>query len=412
MKLLDFGNSVLYRACLTAAIAAPLVGNADEYHYQNILVGERAAGLAGAYTAISDSPAGLYYNPAGIVYAAGGNISASVNAYHVGNKTYKRGLSGLSDWARQSSSFVPNFFGVIQPLGKGSIGFSYAVPDSIIEDQDLEFTDTPSGISKYVINFDNRDRTYNIGPSYALEITEGLSIGVTLYTHYRERQWISNQIVTLTSGSYQWTNTYFQTQEYGVKPILGVMWSPMDKISIGASISKTTLLDSDTESQVSIKGASTTALARTSSSTQTKRIHPLSTALGIAYFPTKALLLSLDISANSSTEDALFGNRELTVNFAGGAEYYLSSAWVLRGGLYTNNANTLEVSTGMTGQPEHIDYLGGAGSVSHFMRNSSITLGFNYSMGSGQGQIVGGSNEIQDIDAYSYTTFLSTAYSF
>ncbi len=412
MKLLDFANSGLRSACAVAVVLVPLIGNADEYHYQNILIGERAAGLAGAYTAISDSPAGLYYNPSGIVYAASGNVSASVNAYHVGNKSYKRGLSGLSDWDRESSSFVPNFFGVIQPLGKGSIGFSYAVPDSIIEDQDLEFTDTPSGISKYVINFDNRDKTYNIGPSYAVELSEGLSVGATLYVHYRERQWISNQIVTMTTGTYQWINTYFQTKEYGFRPILGVMWSPVEKMSIGASISQTMLLNSDTDSQVTTKAASTTALARTASTTDIKRIHPLTTVLGIAYFPTKALLLSLDISANSSTEDALFGNKQLTVNIAGGAEYYLSSAWVLRGGLYTNNANTPEVSNTLIGQPEHIDYVGSAASVSHFMRNSSITLGLNYSMGNGQGQIVGGSNEVQDIEAYSYTMFLSTAYSF
>ena len=84
----------------------------------------------------------------------------------------------------------------------------------------------------------------------------------------------------------------------------------------------------------------------------------------------------------------------------------------MRGGLYTNNANTPEVSNTSMGQPEHIDYVGSAASVSHFMRNSSITLGVNYSMGDGKGQIVGGSNEVQDIEAYSYTMFLSTAYSF
>src|SRR3990172_2529925 len=54
---------------------------ADEYHYNNILIGDRAAGMAGAYTAISDDPSGLYYNPAGIVFAPRRSFSASVNAY-------------------------------------------------------------------------------------------------------------------------------------------------------------------------------------------------------------------------------------------------------------------------------------------------------------------------------------------
>lgn len=412
MKLLGFANKGLRAACVAAIVSMPGIGAADEYHYQNILIGERAAGLAGAYTAVSDSPAGLYYNPSGIVYAPSGNVSASVNAYHVGRKSYKRGLSGLSDWERESSSFIPNFFGVIQPLGKGAIGFSYAVPDSIIEDQDLEFTDTTSGISKYVINFDNSDRTYNIGPSYALEVTEGFSIGATLYVHHRERQWISNQIAMLTNGSFQWINTYFQTKEYGLRPILGMMWSPMDKISLGLSVSNTTLLNSDTSSQVATKSASATSLLRATSSSDLKRAHPIATTLGVAYFPSKALLLSLDLSMNSSTTDELFGDKNETFNAAAGAEYYLNSAWVLRSGLYTNNANTPDLTNALTGQAEHIDYIGGSASISRFMRSSSITLGFNYSMGDGKGQIVGGSNEIQEIEAYSYTLFLSTAYSF
>ena len=53
---------------------------ADSYHYKNLIVGDRASGMGGAYTAISDDPSGLYYNPAGIVYSQGTNVSASANA--------------------------------------------------------------------------------------------------------------------------------------------------------------------------------------------------------------------------------------------------------------------------------------------------------------------------------------------
>ena len=33
---------------------------AGQYHYHDILIGDRAAGLGGAYTAISDDPSGMY----------------------------------------------------------------------------------------------------------------------------------------------------------------------------------------------------------------------------------------------------------------------------------------------------------------------------------------------------------------
>jgi len=47
---------------------------ADEFHYNNLLIGDRASGMGGAYTAISDDASGMYYNPAGIVYVTDKNF--------------------------------------------------------------------------------------------------------------------------------------------------------------------------------------------------------------------------------------------------------------------------------------------------------------------------------------------------
>ena len=52
---------------------------ADEYHYNNMLIGDRASGMGGAYTAVSDDATGMFYNPAAIVYVGDRNFSASVN---------------------------------------------------------------------------------------------------------------------------------------------------------------------------------------------------------------------------------------------------------------------------------------------------------------------------------------------
>jgi long-chain fatty acid transport protein len=38
---------------------------ADEFHFSNLLVGERPSGLGGAFTALSDDHTGMVYNPAG-----------------------------------------------------------------------------------------------------------------------------------------------------------------------------------------------------------------------------------------------------------------------------------------------------------------------------------------------------------
>ena len=54
---------------------------ADQFHYIDIHVGERASGLAGAFTAISDDPSGAYYNPAGLAFTNKSYISVSTNTF-------------------------------------------------------------------------------------------------------------------------------------------------------------------------------------------------------------------------------------------------------------------------------------------------------------------------------------------
>lgn len=384
---------------------------ADENHYRNILIGERASGMGGAYTAVSDTPAGLYYNPAGVVYAAGSSVTASVSTYDYFNKSYSRGLSGLSDWDRQSTNFVPSFFGVMRPLGKGVIGLSYAMPDSITEDQDLEYDDAANDIRSYVINFNNRDRSFQIGPSYAQRLTDKISVGASLYFHYREREWISNQVTTLTSGLYQWNNTYFQTNEYGYRPVLGVMWSPQDKWAFGLALSKIEIYAGKADSQVTTRSTANN-LSFTKSSTEDERVHPLTLALGAAYFYSPAFMVALDITRYESFTDPVYGIRESVVNLAIGGEYYVNPGLAVRAGFFTDYANTPNLVNGVSSQAEHIDYLGVSASVTHFTRNSSLSLGCVYRAGDGKAQIVGGSNEVQDVEFTGASIFLSSGYSY
>jgi len=397
---------------IALAFCSAGTAEADEYHYTNILIGERAAGMAGAYTAVSDDPSGLFYNPAGIVYAPSSNISASVNAYNQQDKNYKQGLSGLSDWNRKSTTFVPNFFGIIQPLGQGVIGFSYAVPNSVTEDQDLDLTDPAPGISRYIINFNNDDRTYKIGPSYARAVNDRFSMGMTLYFHYWKRQWISNQLAVVDSGSYQHTNTYFQTSEYGIEPMLGMMWSPVDKLALGLTASKTLLYSSSLALQMVNRDATTNELTITKSNSNEKRVQPIHLKVGAAYFPTSKLLLSMDVSHFSATKDPTFGDRTAVTNVAFGAEYYVKPTLALRGGIYTDNANTPKLQSSGSNQREHIDLLGVSASITSFTRNSSLTLGLNYTFGDGRAQIVGGSNYIQSVTTQSVSVFMATSYNY
>ncbi len=402
----------LPRLIVIAPLLASTAALADEFHYNNALIGDRAAGMGGAYTAVSDDAAGLYYNPAGTAYAKGRSLSVSVNAYNYTNTDYRSALGG-TDWTRTSSTLLPNFFGVVRPLGPGVVGFSYAVPDSIEEDQDQTYGGFPSSIpgvnvNEYVINLNNNDKTYLFGPSYAMEINKSLAVGATLYVHYRARETILNQLVQLSNGQDEWTNQYYQTDETGLRPILGIMWSPADKVSLGLTVSTTYILSSTTEVQGTLKPATSGDVVRSVLKTNDERDMPTTIALGAAWFPSESLIYALDVTYNSSTSDN-FQKRESTYNVAAGVEYYPTSNWAVRGGVFTNLAATPKIDASQTGQQEHVDLYGVSASVSRFSAGTSLTAGLTYSQGSGDTQLFSGSTTVVPVDRSSFTLFLSAS---
>jgi long-subunit fatty acid transport protein len=423
-KTINAGIPLTLLAVCLVAQSAWNVANADDYHYNNLLIGNRAAGLGGAYTAIADDPSGLYYNPAGIVYAVGSNISGSMNAYHTANTTYKNALGSNTDWERKSSALLPSFFGVFQPFGNAKVGFSYAVTDAIQEDQDQTFTNitqTAQQIDAYTINFNNQMATYNIGPSLAFRYSDALSFGATLYLHNRSQERIFHNLIAFNpvdGGDYLESSQYLALDETGVLPKIGVMWSPYDKLSLGATLSKTYITSSklDIQTTEKVQGSSTVQLNKTS--IDDKIDFPLQLALGAAYFFNQELLASGDLTYYSATSDNILGTRQSIMNFALGMEYYLDSHIALRGGVFSNYANTPKLrSTNVTStQAEHIDFYGVSFSISRFTRNSALSLGLVHSQGSGQAQLFAARSDntaaIQDVNASTFTLFLSASYSY
>jgi len=417
----------LHGAVLCVLFLFAATCGADEFHYNNILIGDRASGMGGAYTAISDDPSGMYYNPAGIAYSIGKNLSASVNAYNVSKRTYK-GVIGGQDWTRTSSTLLPNFFGIIQPVGKVKLGFSYAVPDSNQEDQDQSFKYSFDnwGSTTHVINFNNNNTTNLFGPSAALQLSDTFSVGTTLYVHLRNTEAIFNSTKQSDDKKYhEWVNEYRESDEFGIKPIIGVMWTPVDKLSLGAAVSKTVILKSEVLQQSNSSTAlnqsfdntnGPVVLDRNNESLATsahKRTYPYQVTAGAAYFANSSLLISGDLSYFSAYDfrwiDGV-AKRRAVINGAIGTEYFLNKNWALRGGLFTDFANTPAVMEGVTDQLEHIDMFGGSMSLSHFTKNTSISFGGNYKAGSGKSQIFG--ENIQNATASNWSVFVSSSYSY
>ncbi|HFE37051.1 MAG TPA: hypothetical protein ENK06_01360 [Gammaproteobacteria bacterium] len=410
---------------------------ADQYHYNNMLIGNRAAGLAGAYVAVADDPSGLYYNPSGVVYAASGNITANMNAYSYTQTTYADALESASgkkvDWVRTSSGLIPNFFGITQPLGPGTIGFSYAVTDSILEDQTQAFSDTPLAGITHRINFNNQDTTNNIGPSYAISINDNLSVGLTLYGYIRNQKRILNQIIDvskvgetdipLEDRAFLIDNRYLTLSEYGVKPILGVTYTPFNKLSFGFTASQVFLLSSEVKIQDSIArnncvvdgvverctGDDPTVFDLIQSSDSSQREFPWQVSMGAAYFHSNRLMLT----GTAWVYKAINNTDRPLINVAGGLEYYIAGKIAVRMGAYTNFANTPEIKLeNGTNAKEHLNIVGGTMSITNFTRSSAISIGFSGSYGKGEAQVGPDTASIQNVKYIGMSLFLSASNSF
>jgi hypothetical protein len=105
-------------------------------------------------------------------------------------------------------------------------------------------------------------------------------------------------------------------------------------------------------------------------------------------------------------------NAEQVTNVALGSEYYVSKNVALRGGLYTNYANTPKLNSTDVNQAEHIDLYGATASISHFTRNTAVTFGGGYAYGTGKAQIISNNNAIQDAESKGWTAFLAASYSY
>ena len=417
----------LLQAILSAVIVSTIASTAttvlaDEYHYNSLLIGDRASGLGGAYIAIADDPSGLYYNPAGTVYTASSNLSASMNAFNITSTKYKEVLGPGVDWERNSSLLIPNFFGITQPLGPGTLGFSYAVTDSAFEDQDQEFS--LANDTKFIINFNNTDTTINAGPSYAITIGQNFSIGLTLYGVMRTQEQVLNQMFDFKNTDsnddiYHWENSYVAREEYGVKPLLGMMFSPTEKISLGLTISQTYMMRTSSVYQIScsttfepafgVGACNDSALDTIQQTYSTHREFPLTVGFGAAYFATNALALSTSAMYYSPVN----GSDTAVLNASAGFELYVTDTLAIRSGVYTNYANTDELKAGvLNANPEHVDMYGGSLSFTSFTRSSSLTLGLTGSYGTGKAQVIEGSPNLNDVVAMTLTAFMSAAYSY
>lgn len=170
------------------AISLIWVGDAraQNFNYSRIIIGERPVGMGGASVGLADETSAAYYNPAGLTQIREASTSLSANVYSI-QKRKRRFLLNSNEKAT-SSAYLPPFYGISQATRWGHIGFS------VVVNQDNAFnihrnyqnlsTDIFGAMAGYeTVRYDEQlqERTTLLGPSWAKEIFNHFSFGVTAY---------------------------------------------------------------------------------------------------------------------------------------------------------------------------------------------------------------------------------------
>lgn len=414
---------------------------ADEYHFINTFIGDRAAGMGGAYTAIADGPEGMYYNPAGLAFAPANYVSVSTNAFEFRNSVYEDLEDTGVDFTRDSFTLVPNFFGFVQRGTNSVWGFTIFSPDSVSVNlrDTLVFQRAAAGQiidqQKTII----QDFTYNVselGPAVGILLGDKLGVGGALFGGYIQDEQLSRETDrhTRPDGFFLYQeqrNTTENSALFTLRPQIGVQFLPSDTVSVGVSTTaripiyrEIGRIESYTVGYDDpIFGGAFNPDSVTSYDTTTSDIFndglfsstAIENRLGVAWFASPRLIVSGDVMAyiplNPSDTPAK-KEQQFTWNAALGTEYYVGQNFPLRFGLFTNNANTRPLKSGETGQPEHVDLYGATASIGFATADITLSIGGMYSYGIGEGQLIGGSTDIQTLRSQSTSVFVSGGYLF
>ena len=433
---------------LSLVTAAKL--HADQYHYNNVLIGDRAMGLGGAFCGVADDASGVLYNPAGLAFALSNDISGSANALYKKRVVYKKTI-GDSDFTEKSEGTLAPFFGGLQKLDNVwpglVVAFGMFNTDSELKDQDDKIEAPDLGIVRFHRTVNLRASTQGFGLAAAKRVTSTVALGLGL-----NYLWVDELV-----QEYQDAHTSFAISKENhliyqiltqnirqrlvvkvLQPTLGVQWAATGKLSVGVHLKFPLVMSQSFENGQEVtrsyvdsglavpddhfndsKGTSTRVVKRdlveTESDKNTNPIgkYPSEYRLGIGYFASTRFLYTLDVISVSEAEgDVTLYKRQSVLNFATGAEYYITPSVPLRLGLFSNNDARAKLKAETKNQPDHIDYLGGSVFFAWVQPNSAISLGAVFQKGSGKAQKIANQVKTQDVTAFSQTIAFSASHSF
>lgn len=441
--------------CLLLCALVPAVAAGQAVRYGDLVFGDRASGMGGAFTGLGTDLSAAYYNPAGLAFAEPTLFVGSLMLYGLDEVSRTDGLRVGDAEAEDLRSEVT---GPFPTAGVSSARFgerhtltfgSFVVHDRarsfdgrVVQESGAETRSVGSSVEE-------SDRLLLIGPSYAFELSDRLSVGVSLFYarhDYARTAQASEAVVTGRLADVpKWSvdsqrSTFHRTRTTttALLPTLGVLYRWPFGLRLGAAVFAPPIpLDGEAEltfRQVEFDGGGVRVTEK-EVAPDTELQRPWSARVGIGFERPGAWAADLDVSYHAAGEHRLFEqpagleaewvdptlrrpqSLEAVVNVNLGGEWYPHRAWPLRVGAFTNRAANEAIPDGALteAQPARIDEYGVATSMGYAGGLGAVNVSVVAAVGRGDAvttSVFGGSLERVDVETFRLMLTLSGAVSF
>jgi long-chain fatty acid transport protein len=377
-------------------------GFAEPFHYQNVLQGEAAAGMGGAFTALADDSSACFYNPAGLTQITNTTFSLSATAGEISSYTIEDVIPGGKDLKTTTAAFYPTSWSITRRFKKHALGFSVIVRDN--SDQELSFRDTitiPAVSDEFNVIYDvkTQSREYLIGPSYAYPFTDSFSLGFSLFLFYKTA--LNTGFVYLenaSTGEYYGASNFNNEKSLGLSINAGLHYRIFSRWALGVNLkSGGVFTDIKKTSEVryenTISGGEKNEVLPISEATY-KYGEPPGVTLGIGY-KGKTWRFGIDYT-HIFKIDGLIPVENLNI----GAERIFWNKMPLRFGFYTNNTSLASHKVDTTPEPDRVNFAGLTFGLGYLTEHTSTSLTFITKSGRGTSKAISESGpEFFDVSA-------------
>ena len=380
-------------------LVLPLVARGQDSNFRPYLIGGRAGGMGGAFTALSDDGSGGYYNPGGLAFTTAPSISLSVNVYGLVGGRIQDALGDGHDFNYQDLNVFPVATAGISKLkevdprsgaAKHTLFISVFIPDGITND-DRDQLDLPGNAFFRRLSV----QTLWLGGGYALRLgTVGLGFGAYGLLG-SETNFFDLDVIDSSGTPFEILTSRTDLSTVSFVASAGVRWDVDDHLKLGLSLFTPAVgwgsRDSFGRVAISIAGRAGAAAQQVNGLHASPAV-PLRVQAGAAW-SSGPLTVSADVvflgprhfvDNPEQTPQALQREviRRMVVNPSLGVEYVFAKKFPVRAGFFTDFAasDPYKLDTYNT---SHVDHYGLTFSVGLLTEHVKTDLGLTAWYGTG-----------------------------